>query len=395
VPPTPLDIVTYAEDARLFPARELPKDFFSTAAFTDKLIGYIESNRSSGKPFFAYAAYTAPHWPLQAPEADIAAQKGRYDAGYEAIRGRRIERMKRLGLMPASLQPHPGVPGPAEGNKSGPKRWAELSPEEKAREARLMEVYAAMVTNLDAHIGRLIRHLKSIGEYDNTLIVFMSDNGADGAPPFAPPIPGTQSNNALDNIGRPGSVVSYGPRWAEVSSAPFRLFKGFIGAEGGTAAPLIVKLPQQSRARPTSDVRLQVTDILPTFLDAAGVANPGSVYKGRTVHPIEGVSLLSALNSSGPVAAVRPQDNVLASELMGNSYVVKGQWKLSLQPSLSPTPVPRADVPWQLFDLASDRGETKDLAATRPDIAAELRGDWAAYVKRAGVLEHRRAYSGR
>jgi arylsulfatase A-like enzyme len=248
-PPTPLDLTTYAEDGRVFPAAQLPRDFFSTQAFTDKLIGYIDANRATGKPFFAYAAYTAPHWPLQAPEADIAAQKGRYDAGYEVIRERRIARMTQLGLIPASMKPYPGVPGPAEGG-TGPKRWAELTADERAREARLMEIYAAMVSNLDAHIGRLVDHLKRSGDYDNTLILFMSDNGAEGAEAFAPPVPGTKVDNALANLGRPGSVAAYGHRWAEVSSAPFRLVKGFTGAEGGTASPLIVKLPGQRQAHP-------------------------------------------------------------------------------------------------------------------------------------------------
>lgn len=395
VPPTPLDIVTYAEDARLFPASELPRDFFSTAAFTDTLIGYIEAGRQDGKPFFAYAAYTAPHWPLQAPEADIAAQKGRYDEGYDAIRERRLARMKALGLIPAAMQPHPGVPGPSEGNPGGPRRWHELTLEERAREARLMEVYAAMVANLDAHIGRLVQYLKDIGEYDNTLIVFMSDNGADGAPPYAPPIPGTRMDNALDNIGRPASVVAYGPRWAEVSSTPFRLFKGFAGAEGGTAAPLIVKLPHQLGARPLSDARVHVVDILPTVLEAAGVADPGERHRGRPVHPIEGVSLLSSLSGAGPVASARTDDRVLASELMGNSHVVKGHWKLSRQAPLAAAPVMRGDLPWQLFNLASDRGETTDLAASQPALADELRAAYEAYAARARLVEHARAYSGR
>ncbi len=393
-PPTPLDLVTYADGARILPASQLPKDFFSTQFFTDKLIAYIDSQRGSGKPFFAYAAYTAPHWPLQAPQADIAAQRGRYDEGYDVIRARRIERLKQKGLIPAGFQPSPGVPGPAEGGK-GPKRWAELSTDEKASEARLMEVYAAMVSNLDAHIGRLVQHLKDIGEYDNTMILFMSDNGAEGASAYAPPVPGTRVDNALANIGRPGSVAAYGVRWAEVSAAPFRLFKGFTGAEGATAAPLIVKMPRQTAARPISDARAHVTDVLPTLLELAGVANPGSRYRGRTVVPLEGVSLLQALNSSGTVATVRNSQAVIADELLGGGYVVKGPWKLSQQAGLSAASVRRADVPWQLFDLRMDRGETTDLAKAWPEVTADLLSEWDRYVKRAGVIEQAQSYSGR
>lgn len=393
-PPTPLDLTTYAEDARIFPASQLPRDFFSTATFTDKLIGYIDANRVSGKPFFAYAAYTAPHWPLQAPEVDIAAQRGRYDAGYEVIRDRRIQRMKQMGLIPSAMKPHPGIASAAEGGE-GPKRWTELSAQDRAREARLMEIYAAMVSNLDAHVGRLIEHLKRTGDYDNTLILFMSDNGAEGAEAFAPPVPGTKVDNTFEKLGRPGSVAAYGPRWAEVSATPFRFFKGFTGAEGGTAAPLIVKLPGQSRAAPLSHARLQVTDVLPTVLDAAGVANPGSRFQGREVHPIEGRSFLSALRRPDAFVAVHPADAVLADELMGASYVVKGRWKLSQQADYARSVVLRERTPWRLYDLATDRGETRDLAADHPDIVNDLVKARADYARRSGLVEHVRTYSGR
>lgn len=385
-PPTPMDIVTYAENGALMPASRLPPDFYSTKDFTNRLIGYLDSGRSGGKPFFAYAAYTAPHWPLQAPAVDIAAQKGRYDVGYEVIRARRIERMRSMGLIPAGMQPFGGVPSVAEGGP-GPKRWNELSAGERAREARLMEVYAAMVTNLDAHVGRLVQYLKDSGQYDNTLILFMSDNGAEGAPPYAPPIPGTRVDNSLDNIGLPGSMVSYGPRWAEVSAAPFRLFKGFEGAEGGTSAPLIMKMPRQTGALPDSHARMHVSDVLPTVLQAAGVADPGARYQGRPVQPIEGIAMQRTLQG----AAAR----VHASELLGTGYVVQGRWKLSQTPTLSATPVRRADVPWRLYDLSTDRGETRDVAAQHPEVVTALRAEWDKYVRRAGVLEQAQAYSGR
>ncbi|MBV1788686.1 arylsulfatase [Marinobacterium sp. D7] len=393
-PPTPLDLVMYAENERVFPSKQLPENFFSTEAYTDKLIGYIDSGRNDGKPFFAYAAYTAPHWPLQAPAEDIAQHKGEYDAGYAAIREARVARMKALGLIPQAMQPSAGVPGPSEGG-TGPKRWHELSDEERSKEARVMEIYAAMITNLDRHVGRLIDHLKQIGEYDNTLIMFMSDNGAEGADAFILPIPGTQVDNGFDNLGHPGSAVAYGARWAEVSAAPFRLFKGFTGAEGGTSAPLIVRLPQQESGRPTSDARLHVTDILPTLLDIAGIANPGSVYNGRTVHPIEGVSLLSALRQPEAFAAVRSKDDVIADELMGASYVVKGPWKLSQQPSLDLRPIMRDDVPFKLFNIEQDRGETTDLSQQYPDTLSELLKERGAYIERAGVVEQAQTYSGR
>lgn len=389
-PATPLDMTVYAENERLFPAKMLPKDFYSTRSYTDKLISYIDANRDSGRPFFAYAAYTAPHWPLQAPAEDIQRQKGRYDEGYDVIRDRRIARMKKLGLIPQDLQPSNLV---AKSEKQ--KTWDMLTADEKAREARVMEVYAAMVSNLDRHVGRLIQHLKDIGEYDNTLIMFMSDNGAEGAEPYAPPIPGTEMDNSFDNIGHPGSVVGTGMRWAEVSAAPFRLFKGFTGAEGGTSSPLIVQLPEQKSALPVSHARMHVTDVLPTILEMARIEKPGKEYKGREVYPIEGKSWLSALRSSQSTESIRADDEVLADELMGASYVVKGKWKLTQQPDFSLRPVMRENVPYKLFDLSKDRGETQNLAEQHPDIMSELEKDYKAYIKRAKVLEHASSYSGR
>ena len=267
------------------------------------------------------------------------------------IREKRIARMKSLGLMAAVNQ--------VASESVGPKRWNALSSEEKLIEAKSMEIYAAMVSNLDRHIGRLVSHLKDIGEYENTLIVFMSDNGAEGASAYLPKIPNTAVDNSLENMGKPGSAVAYGPRWAEVSAAPFRLFKGFTGAEGATASPFIVKLNGQKAQRPNSNARLQVTDILPTVLDVAGVDIPSTSYKGKEIYAPQGVSFLSALQQSGSFTDVHPKGSVLADELMGASYLVRDNWKLSQQAPLSNTPVFTKDVPFALYDLSTDRGKQK------------------------------------
>jgi arylsulfatase len=179
--PTRYDNTTYTDDDVAFPAASLPADFYSTKTYTDKLISYIESNRADGKPFFAYAAYTSPHWPLQAPDEDIAAQKGRYDEGYDIIRYRRVEKLKQLGVLPQGFIDNPGLASVAQGG-TGKKQWSELTPAERALQARAMEVYAAMVSNLDGHIGRLVQYLRDTGQYENTLIFFMSDNGSDSNP---------------------------------------------------------------------------------------------------------------------------------------------------------------------------------------------------------------------
>ncbi len=358
---------SYLEDDK--PAT-LPADFYSTTAYTDKLIAYIDANKADGKPFFAYAAYTAPHWPLQAPDADIAKYKGRYDEGYEAVRARRLDKQKALGVIPKDFNPNPGL-----GGVIGRPGWADLTAEQRAKEARKMEVYAAMVENLDRNIGRLIQHLKDIGAYDNTLIVFASDNGSEGAPSqFAD---NANTDNSLANIGRPLSNVTYGERWAEVSATPFRLWKGFA-TEGGVSSPMIVRLPGQTKAMAASGELTHVSDLLPTFLEAAGVANPGASYKGAPVHPITGVSMLAQLKS--PDASDATGSRVLADELFTGRYVIRGNWKLtSVQ-------APFGDNQWSLYDLRNDRAETNDLFASRPGVAKQLMQDYDEYAARVGVV---------
>jgi arylsulfatase len=366
--PTVPDLISFhVEDGQPV---SLPADFYSSNTYTDKLIAYIDSNKADGKPFFAYAAYTAPHYPLQAPDADIAKYAGKYAEGYEVIRARRLARQKALGLLPADFNVNPGLD-----EATGRPRWSSLTPAQQALEARKMEVYAAMVENLDRNIGRLVQHLKDIGAYENTLIVFASDNGAEGmASEFAN---NANVDNTLANIGRPRSNVTYGERWAEVSAAPFRLWKG-LPAEGGVSAPLIVRLPGQAAARPALGDLAHVTDLLPTFLAAAGIADPGASYKGTAVNPITGVSLLGRLDGSTDGAPHGGQ--VLADELFGGRYVIRDQWKLvSIQP-------PFGDNSWQLYDLGSDRAETRNLAAERPEIVARLGQDYAAYAARVGVV---------
>ncbi|WP_020656102.1 arylsulfatase [Massilia niastensis] len=348
----------------------LALDFYSTTTYTDKLIAYIDSNKADGKPFFAYAAYTAPHWPLQAPDADIAKYAGKYDEGYEVVRARRLARQKALGLLPADFNANPGLDG-----VTGRPRWDSLTATQRATEARKMEVYAAMVENLDRNIGRLIQHLKQIGAYDNTLIVFTSDNGAEGAANQFPS--NANVDNSLANIGRPLSNVTYGERWAEVSATPFRLWKAF-STEGGVSAPMIVRLPGQAAGRSALNDLTHVKDLLPTFLAAAGIPDPGASYQGKAVNPITGLSLLARLEGKGS-ADVRT-GQVLADELFGGRYVIRDGWKMvSVQP-------PFGDNSWALYDLRSDRGETRNLIAEQPEIAARLNQDYDAWAKRAGVV---------
>jgi arylsulfatase len=374
--PTPgstakIEQVTYRENGQPV---ELPDNFYSTDFYTDKLIDYLKAGEGRDKPFFAYAAYTAPHWPLQAPDAYLDKYKGRYDGGYDAVRLARIERMKQKGLLPADFQ----AAAPLPVNPQLPA-WESLSPERKRIEARKMEIYAAMVDNLDHNIGRLIEYLKTSGQLDNTLIVFMSDNGAAGErhEMYYPAIAST--DNSLENLGRRGSQIDYGLRWAEVSAAPLRLFKGST-AEGGISVPAIVQLPVGMRRQGVERGVARVDDLAPTFLALAGIPDPGDQYKGQSKHPITGHSMLPMLE--GKTRA----EPVLAGELFGSRYYREGNLKLlGLLPWAMPGQ-PQPPLRWQLFDLSSDRGEQHDLSAAQPQTLERLKQAWQGYAQRVGVV---------
>jgi arylsulfatase len=376
---TPIDSATvYRENGAVTAP---PTNYFSTDFYTDKLIQYIQANVSDGKPFFAYAAYTAPHWPLMAPAEFIDRYAGVYDVGYTVIRNRRIERMKRLGILPRDFQPNPGLPVTA----STPG-WDDLTAEQKQVEARRMEVYAAMVENLDHNIGRLLTYLKSVGKYADTFIFFESDNGAEGATTYRPENT-TNVDNSFANIGRPRSNFATGRRWAEVSATPFKLFKDHQ-AEGGISVPAMVKMPREQRSRGENrqPVRYvtRITDLAPTFLELAHVPNPGSTYNGQAVQPISGISLVDALADGREHHdgrdGVHPRNEVLFGELFGRRFVQRGRWKaLWTEPPWGPGQ-------WALYDIEQDRAETTDLALSRPDIVAELDAQWNGYVAQVGIV---------
>ena len=217
---------------------EWPKDAYSTELYTDKLIEFIGSNRKDNQPFLAIAAYTSPHWPLQVDEEFWKKYEGNYSEGYEELRHQRFESMKNIGIVPKySSMPeiHPKV-----------QPWESLTEEQRMREERKMELYAGMVDNLDFHVGRLINYLKEIGEYDNTVIVFMSDNGAASRDFFSMPnhheFLKEFFSNEYENMGDRDSYVSYGPPWAEAGTAGFRYYKDYT-TEGGIRTPMIITGP--------------------------------------------------------------------------------------------------------------------------------------------------------
>ncbi|MCU4368633.1 arylsulfatase [Acinetobacter courvalinii] len=369
---------TYTEDGKQVPISSLPDDFFSTNYFTDKLISYLESGKNSGKPFFAYAAYTAPHWPLQAPAEYRDRYRGVYDVGYDVIRDARIARQKQLGLIPANFIAAEPVATQNAPQKYG--KWNELSAEQKALEARRMEIYAGMVENLDANIGRLIQYLKRNNLYDNTLIFFVSDNGAEGFVRFNY---GAESgfDNSIANVGTSSSYHYVGPRWAEVSAAPFHLWKDTAG-EGATTAPAIVKLPYQTKAQSTHHGFASVLDVFPTVLDYANIAVPQGQYKGRQVNTPSGYSWKPLLENKAQ--AIRPVNFSFADELHGNKYARQGDWKVVLQDN--PTTLGTGN--WELYNLKNDRGETQNLAQSNPAKLQELVDVYNKYTQQNGVKEY-------
>ncbi|MHC8350885.1 arylsulfatase [Pseudomonas sp. RT4P38] len=369
VEPAKIEQVHYRENGKDV---ELPENFYSSDFYTDKLISYLQSSKKDGKPFFAYAAFTSPHWPLQAPKAYLDKYQGQFDQGYDNVRLARIERMKRLGLIANDVQP--AKPLPVNPKLPG---WTQLSPEQQRIEARKMEIYAAMVDNLDHNIGRLIDYLRQSGQYENTVIVFMSDNGAAGEnhAQFYPP--GTHTDNRYANLGQKGSQIDYGLRWAEVSAAPFHLFKGTT-AEGGISVPAIIRMPEALRRQGLERGVARVDDLAPTFLELAGIALPTDTGK----HPITGKSMLPMLAGKGS-----PHSNdSLAGELFGNAYYREGNFKLLGMRPQAGFGDNAQPVQWQLFDLTQDRGETTDLAASQPQTVQRLKEAWLKYAEQVGVV---------
>lgn len=355
-------------------AIDIPRDgFYSSEAFADKLIEYLKAGESSGKPFFAYLAFTAPHWPLHAPDDDIAKYADRYNEGYDALRRERLERMKALGLVAADTPVY-------EGHPYWPK-WDTLTDEQQASEARRMAVYAAMVDNMDRQIGRVLDYLKERGELDNTFVFFMSDNGADGNSVYD--VARTREwihkdmDNSTANIGRPGSFIEYGPGWAQAGMTPFKLYKSFM-YEGGISVPAIAWGPGIDGGTVKREFA-HVMDVAPTVYELAGVTHPGPSYKGREVLPVRGRSMLSYLK--GDAEAVHPADHVTGWELGGRKALRKGDWKIVSANK------PWGTGEWELYNVAADRTESRDLAASNPEKLKELLAAWQQYIAETGTLE--------
>lgn len=367
-----------------------PEQFYYTDAINDHAARFITGHkeRSGGKPFFLYMAHTAAHWPMHAKDSDIAKYKGRYDAGYDAIRAARLAKMKQLGLLDPRWQVSPQA-----GDWSAVKN--------KAWEARCMEVYAAMIDCMDQGLGRLIETLKKNGQFENTLILYLQDNGgcaegmgrtgpfiarADGAtlPPLAKEYlqpdmipkqtrdghPVRQGHGVMP--GGADTYIGYGRAWANVSNTPFREYKHWQH-EGGISTPLIAHWPRgiaserQGRLEPQP---AHLIDIMATCVDLAGASYPKE-HLGHRIQPMEGVSLAPAFNGK----SIEPKPPIFW-EHEGNRAIRMGDWKL----------VSKHPGGWELYDIVADRTEMNDLAAQQPERVAEMAAQWEAWAKRVGVM---------
>lgn len=368
----------YTEDGKYL--TKLPKKYYATQTYTDKLISYIDADHADGKPFFAYVAHQAPHDPYHLPRDWRDRHVGQYDFGWDMQRAQRLKRQKELGIVPESTNL-------AERMWFVPE-YALLAPAARALIGRKMELYAGLVENLDYHVGRLIDHLKEIGEYENTIFIVFGDNGAEGTD-LAAMIAGTPGSR--DNLyfamkwsqtdpnawGDPGSYVGYGAGWAQVSMTPFSQYKGWL-AEGGIRNALVVSGPVVKRQKGSINHGLMsIADIMPTLLEISGAEYPKSL-NGHELPPLIGKSWTKVL--AGESESPRTQKDYIAWELFGNRALRQGDWKLRWEIK----PLGKSD--WELFNLAADPAEKNDLAPANPEKVKEMLMLWENYVAENNVI---------
>ncbi|KAK0922197.1 hypothetical protein LTS16_013643 [Friedmanniomyces endolithicus] len=382
-------IALHSEDDKY--VKELPRPWYSSNGYGDKMLGYLKERKEKNdeRPFFAYYPFTAPHWPLQAPDEYIAHYKGVYDEGPDVLREKRLQRMKELGLCAEDVEPHPVVADEV-------KTWAAMTSEEKAKSSKAMEVFAAMVECIDHNVGKVVDYLEETGELDNTFVCFMSDNGAEGAAYEAYPIvQGSMIqhlqryyDNRLENLGRGNSFIWYGPRWAQAATAPSRLYKAFT-TEGGVRVPFLAKFPTgfgsgEQKEGGITNAFSTVMDLAPTILEMAGVPHPSpdgkGTYQGRPVVSMRGRSMVPFLTDPSSTRTIHPADFIHGWETCGRAAVRCGDFKIVF------IPAPKGPEKWQLYNLARDPGEIHDLAAQDPERLARMVKMWDRYVLESGVV---------
>jgi arylsulfatase len=339
----------------------VPKDpdYYMTDAITDTALQWLGEYKDDQQPFFLYLAYNSPHWPLHAKDQDIAKFKGTYDVGYQVIRAQRYQRMIEAGVIDKATTPlfPEDIP-----------EWTSLSKKEQKLESQRMEVFAAMVDNLDQNIGRVIDHLKADGKWDNTIVFFLSDNGASherekiyqrAFKKYKP--------TGQEKIGGVMTFETVGPSWARVSNTPFAKHKS-MSHEGGVCTPMVVRWGKGiTGAGAFTDTPAHVVDILPTLVELSGGSYP-NIFNEAPLKPMEGISLVPTFTGS----AVTQRNIPIGFDFGGGQGVRDGVWKL----------VRAGKQPWELYNLKTDRSECNNLASDYPERVAEMEASFNAWVER-------------
>jgi len=341
------------------------EDWYTTDVFTDYAVHFLDEevrDREEEQPFFLYLAYNAPHWPLEAPDEDIEKYREQYLEGWEVLRQEKFDRMKAMGVLEegAALSP------------SDAPDWDTLSQADRAELDFRRAMYAAQIDRMDQNIGKLVNHLKEIGEYENTLILFLSDNGCSAEPEwkdFGYKFEENTMANYEEWKEESGRSSSQGRAWANASNTPFRLYKKWTH-EGGSATPLIAHWPGQITEEGGFNRQPgHLIDIMATLVDVAG-ANYPATYHGNTVTEMQGKSLTPFFRDEA-----REPHKYLFWEHMGNRAVRKGEWKL----------VAESGQNWQLYNLAQDPAELSNLIGEQPELTVELKDAYSAWADKVGV----------
>jgi arylsulfatase/uncharacterized sulfatase len=360
---------------------ELPEDFYSSKFLVDNAISQIENNRDSDQPFFSYLAFQAVHIPVQAPREYTEKYIDTYQHGWSALKEARQQAVKDLGLIRNDA--------PVK-TMTSTQDWDALTAQEQRFNSKRMAVYAGMIDAMDFHIGRLVNYLKDIGEFDNTVIVFTSDNGPEPSDPYImhPLAPFAIEyllgySNDYETLGERGSYNTIGASFASAASGPLGHYK-FHAGEGGMRVPMIISGPTLSKAMQgtISHSKAFVKDLAPTILAIAGTQHPGAMYQGKSIEPITGKNLLPVI--TGAVDTVYTASDIIAYEIGGNAALIKGDYKIILNRSAGNDD--DNDGQWHLYNIAQDPGETNALETSQAQVFADLLSEYERYASENGVI---------
>jgi arylsulfatase len=359
---------------------------FSNEFYTDKMIDFIKKSKENNKPFFGYLAFQVAHTPFQAPSEYIKKYEGVYDAGWDKIREKRFEKQKELGIWPANMSLPQSYPTFTD--------WNALPKDEQKQRSQIFAAHSAMIEDMDYNIGKLIQFLKATVQYDNTLIMFTSDNGG-SEPSDSPVVIATLEganekeveefkaagfSEVFDAIGGKDSYWGYGWQGAVMSNTPHSGVKSTM-FNGGLKPPFVIKEPHTTNTSELDIVKefVHVSDMTPTFLEYANATHPGSEYKGKQVSPMMGKSIKPLLENT--VKEIHLDDEIISAEMFGNRAVFMGDWKARNNI------FPIGDGQWKLFNIKQDIREATDLSKEHPDILKKMVSAYDKYAQNVGIIE--------